>query len=279
MNIRQEGGKRAAKKVKETYGENFFKEIGAKGGKKSRAADPEDVIQMAVDINNEYTILSNGSLIGKDGSIKKPQLDSKGYLRVQVYVDGKAVTEKMHRLVARHFIPNPDNKPQVNHIDGDKTNNYVENLGWVTNKENFDHALSNGLMDNIFNKKVKRLLPQVTQAIIDGYLLKDICALNDLPYGTTMKYIGTVEPEPVVELDLGRKKQFYYYDSARQKYRVVKKDSGIPSKSFDTEEEARHYVDTHRGGGFTGDPQRASEAGKAGVRKRWAKYYAEKGEN
>lgn len=67
------------------------------------------------------------------------------YLSVAVYVDGKNTRRHVHRLLALTFIPNPDGKPEVNHKDGDKLNNSLDNLEWVTKKENAQHAQSTGL--------------------------------------------------------------------------------------------------------------------------------------
>lgn len=77
--------------------------------------------------------------------ILKPRLDNHGYYRVAL-VNGKRIKEcKIHRLVAEAFIENPYNKPTVNHIDGNKRNNRVENLEWATSKEQMEHALATGL--------------------------------------------------------------------------------------------------------------------------------------
>ena len=82
----------------------------------------------SVKTNNHY-----GS--GKD-AILKPAKDNKGYLRVSLTKDKILKTYKVHRLVALAFIENPNNKPYVNHIDGNRANNHVENLEWVTPSEN-----------------------------------------------------------------------------------------------------------------------------------------------
>ena len=78
------------------------------------------------------------------GRILKGSKDSIGYLLVILYKNNIGSTKKIHRLVAEAFIPNPDNKPQVNHIDEDKTNNIVSNLEWMTAKENSNHGTRNG---------------------------------------------------------------------------------------------------------------------------------------
>ena len=78
------------------------------------------------------------------------------YLLVQIYVKGgKRKSYLVHRLVAKYFIPNPDNKEQVNHIDGDKLNNHYSNLEWVTPKENMAHALKAGLHKRYNNQTYK----------------------------------------------------------------------------------------------------------------------------
>ena len=76
--------------------------------------------------------------------ILKPALNRQ-YLFVYLYKDGKGQNFRVHRLVAQLFVPNPSNKPQVNHIDGNKLNNHVSNLEWVTNSENMRHAVDTGL--------------------------------------------------------------------------------------------------------------------------------------
>jgi hypothetical protein len=89
--------------------------------------------------------------INAKGRTLKPAIDKKGYLRVAFKHEGKHSTFKVHRLVAQMFIINDFNKPMVNHKDGNKKNNNVHNLEWMTNSENVQHAFDNGLM------KAKRL--------------------------------------------------------------------------------------------------------------------------
>lgn len=88
-----------------------------------------------------YAITEDGKVYNlKTKQYLKGGLDVYGYRRVCLSKDGVKTTHKIHRLVAEAFIPNPLNLPQVNHLDEDKTNNRVENLQWVSAKENVNYG-------------------------------------------------------------------------------------------------------------------------------------------
>lgn len=72
--------------------------------------------------------------------IIRPTIDKLGYCRLGLHRQGKVVLKLVHRIVASAFIPNPDEKPQVNHRDGNPSNNKVSNLEWVTSAENVRHS-------------------------------------------------------------------------------------------------------------------------------------------
>ena len=99
----------------------------------------------------------DGYLVSKEGEVWSERSnkllslfpDSNGYLLCNLYRDGKRKLCKIHRLVALTFIPNPENKPQVNHIDGNKLNNHIDNLEWASAKENTNHAWNSGLSKSI----------------------------------------------------------------------------------------------------------------------------------
>ena len=100
----------------------------------------------------------------KDAIIMKPILNYKGYLQINLRKNGKSYHFVVHRLVAQAFIPNPDNLPQVNHIDGNKQNNNVKNLEWCDNSYNQIHANKMGLnkhrierVKEVCNKPVAQL--------------------------------------------------------------------------------------------------------------------------
>ena len=92
--------------------------------------------------------VSNFGRIRTPKMVKTPVYDKDGYYQTTFFNNGKRKTMKIHRLVAKEFIPNPLNLPQINHKNGIKTDNYIENLEWCTVKENNKHAINTGLVNN-----------------------------------------------------------------------------------------------------------------------------------
>ena len=93
----------------------------------------------------DYSVYRDGTIRGKSGGILTPSFNKFGYHQLCLTINGKQKTMRVHRIVALCYIPNPENKPQINHKNGIKTDNCVDNLEWATQSENMIHADNNGL--------------------------------------------------------------------------------------------------------------------------------------
>lgn len=130
--------------------------------------------------------LKNGRKRVQYELIRKPKKAYKGYLQVDLWKNHKCSVKRINRLVAIAFIPNPENKPEVNHIDGNKENNRIDNLEWVTGKENMRHAIKTGLWNK--EKIKKKSYKKVIQYDDDNNLIKvwnstlDIINYYDIKY-------------------------------------------------------------------------------------------------
>ena len=95
----------------------------------------------------DYYVTKTGDVYSKkynrDFRKLRPKPQYRGYLLVNLWTDRKQYTKSIHRLVAETFIPNPDNKKQINHKNGIKTDNRVENLEWCSQSENIRHSYKN----------------------------------------------------------------------------------------------------------------------------------------
>lgn len=93
-------------------------------------------------VKSKSRVIGNRKIAGRT---LKPSDTSRGYLGVTLYKHGSKKTEVIHRLVANAFIPKVKNKLQINHIDGNKHNNKIDNLEWCNGSENLKHAFALGL--------------------------------------------------------------------------------------------------------------------------------------
>lgn len=131
---------------------------------------------------NLYMVSNLGRIKSlKRNNIMKNRIGATGYHTIGLYKNGVCKNKNIHRLVAEAFIPNPNSKPQVNHIDGIKTNNNIVNLEWVTASENGKHSYSIGLSRNWCEGLTSKDHPTskaVVQISVDGEETVWLCAMD-----------------------------------------------------------------------------------------------------
>lgn len=121
------------------------------------------------------TIIRQGRPIIMKGKILSPPI-ARGYKVTKLCKNGTYIYKPIHILVAKYFVPNLNNKPEVNHIDGNKLNNYASNLEWVTRSENEQHAYDTGLEK--MTNEIKYKIQQSNKMFNDN----DILNILDLYY-------------------------------------------------------------------------------------------------
>ena len=138
-----------------------------------------------------YTIQPDGTIYSKSHKKNVKQfLNDKGYLRVQLYKECNRRYFLIHRLVAGHFIPNPNNYTQVDHINHIKTDNNVSNLRWVTQRENQHNRVNNAEHINIWERpngtyrvdikyQNKRIFDKTFDKLEDAILARDNFYVNN----------------------------------------------------------------------------------------------------
>ena len=122
----------------------------------------------------DRTVIFCGTPGLRKGITLKQTVNSKGYLTVIICVDGTRKTEYSHRIIAKTFLDNPENKPEVNHKNGKVLDNNVLNLEWVTYEENYIHAQMNGLISRGSCKLVEEEVREIK------FLLKQGCSNPEL---------------------------------------------------------------------------------------------------
>ena len=117
--------------------------------------------------HNRYEISPNGVIRNvKTKRVKGQYIGSTGYYMVSFSYNNKSKPKRVHRLIATAFIPNPKGLPEVNHKDGNKINNRIENLEWITHEGNMRHAFKTGLLNNTGeNNGQSKLNPDKVTAI------------------------------------------------------------------------------------------------------------------
>ncbi len=136
---------------------------------------------------------NNGGLVKISEKIMKPHLNTSGYYQAILSKNNKKYMPLLHRLMAEAFLDNPNNYPQINHINGIKTDNRLENLEWCSASENQKHAYKTGLSETRFNENARHA--KLTNAqVLEIRQLKDRMTLKEIgeKYGVTLHAIHRI---------------------------------------------------------------------------------------
>ena len=128
------------------------------------------------DYEDFYLISTSGAIYSLRKRRNVAQFpNEKGYLRVRLTDTTKMTQHFVHRLVGKAFIPNPSNLPQINHINGDKSDNRVENLEWMSLQDNVKHAITNGMSPNVVCLSTQQISEALSK-YLQGYTLSQLHA-------------------------------------------------------------------------------------------------------
>lgn len=163
----------------------------------------------------------------KKGRILKKSKTTTGYWKVELYRDGKRRSSRVHRLVAKAFIPRVDGKEMINHKDGDPLNNHVSNLEWCNQSENMKHAYEIGLMASNFVK----YRDEITEEYINDKStnIKMLARKYDCSDSSIRRYFqkkgikirGISHAQDVYRID--RKKMVFYFKKGLSNKEIAKK--------------------------------------------------------
>lgn len=129
----------------------------------------------------DYIVYENGDIFSeKRNKFISKRIHKNGYLYCEPYINNKKGRYYIHQIVAKSFIPNPESKPQINHKDGNKINNHVLNLEWVTCQENIIHAHKLGIGGKPKFKKI--IQKKDGQTIHKWNSIKDAVLFLDISY-------------------------------------------------------------------------------------------------
>jgi hypothetical protein len=140
-----------------------------------------------------YQVSNLGNVMSPHGRVLRPYCN-KGYMTLAIRIGKSRSMVQVHRLVAMAFIPNPENKPNINHKDNNPGNNTVQNLEWCTQKENVDHAIRIGVYkkrgeDNQSTKLTSAEVLEIRELIVAG---RDNYSIAEM-YGITYQNVHAIK--------------------------------------------------------------------------------------